>query len=239
MENVHRRKIRRRTRGNRQPPQRSLGVLLKNNEHLLHKILLCMMDEGLHECRRVCRHWRDACGKLPIKSCKSRGAGNLLRVVNLFPEAVSLRVESSFSGSDVVGRQAIQHLSRLKNLRDLGLAVLPVQPDIDSLTALRSTKESLRSFDVAVDQKGTLNDVVRVLRLLTNLEKLRLRVCCNIQTDLDPVNELRGLKHLCINLIAMVNSRGELLFPSLTRLTHLSVFLGVFEGPQIVSSEQV
>ena len=46
--------------------EKSLGALLEQ-EYFLLKVLVYVVEDGLHECRFVCRQWRDACGKLPVK----------------------------------------------------------------------------------------------------------------------------------------------------------------------------
>ena len=99
---LHRRKMRRCESSSRQPgqlnPKKTLGILLDNCEDLLFKVL-SYVDDGLHECRRVSRRWRDACGKLPIKlgnQCLHR----MGEAAELFPKAVSLTLESDFGSSD-------------------------------------------------------------------------------------------------------------------------------------------
>ena len=202
--------------------EKTLGTLLENCEDLLLKVLLYVMDDGLHECRRVCRLWRDACGKLPVE-LGPLSASRLHRVADLFPEATSVETQSLLDYVDVAGRQAIQHLSRLKNLGSLSLFVESEQPDINSLMASLPSTDGLRSLSVRVNQKDKFNDVIRVLRLLTNLEALTLGVPRFINTDLEPVTQLRGLRYLKTHLPGIFDSRRDLLFPSMTRLTHLEL----------------
>ena len=219
-------------------PEKTLGVLLDNHEDLLLKILSCVVDDGVHECRRVCRRWRDACGKLPVRLGGSF-LDRLDSVAEMFPEATSLVMASSFDSNDVEGRQAMQHLSRLKNLENLSLFVRSDRADINSLVTMLPSKDCLRSLSVSVDDRGALNDVLQVLRLLTNLEKLTIDDLDYIQVDMEPVTELRKLGYLSANLQVIVNSRGELLFPSLTRLTHLDVFIDCVEESEVSSNLQV
>ena len=218
-------------------PERRLGVLLEDDEDLLLRVLSCAMDDGLHECRRVCRRWRDACGELPVRLGGSY-LDKLDRVADLFPKAVSLTIAIPFDRNDVVERQAIQHLTRLKNLQNLDVFAESYQADINSLVAMLPLTGCLRSLVIPVDQKDRMNDVLQVLRLVTNLESLVVHADTDfIQEDLslDPVSELRELKHLSINIQMIANSRGELLFPSLTRLTHLE-FLAYMHGNELQTS---
>ena len=228
-------------------PKRRLGVLLEDHVDLLIRVLSCVMDDGLHECRRVCRRWRDTCGKLPVRLGDSY-LDKLDRVADLFPKAVSLSVTRSFDRADVVGRQAMENLSRLKNLQDLSLSMRSNQADINGLVTLLPSSDCLRSLSVSTDQEDGTNDILQVLRLLTNLEALTLIISPNVTAetagilrfiprDLHPVTELRRLRYPNTYLLALANSRGELLFPSLTRLTHLR--LRFFNGPWASFSWQV
>ena len=221
---LHRRKMRRVESSSPQPdqsnPEKTLGVLFDNSEDLLLKVLSYVVDDGLHECRRVCRRWQDACGKLPIK-LGNRCLCRLGEAAELFPEAVSLTLESDFGIGDFSGRQAIQHLSRFGNLQSLCLVAYSKVVKMNSLATLLPSTHILRSLDVTVDRKDNLDGIVHALRLLPNLEELTVFVSHFIQTDLEPITELQELTCLKTGFPVMFNSRGELLFPSLTRLTRL------------------
>ena len=234
METVHRRKCRRRTSSRQSHEsdaedavaresgsEKTLSALLENHEDLFVKVLSYVMDDGLHECRRVCRLWRDACGKLPVHLGGS-SLDKLNRVMDLFPNAVSLSLERSFDINDILGRQAMQNLTRLSNLRSLRLSTFDDEANVRRLTALLPTTDSLRSFNVRIETKDILDNVVHTLRILTNLEALTISITRFIQTDLDPVTELQGLSYLNAYLPLIVNSSGKLLFPS-PRLRHLKL----------------
>ena len=207
--------------------EKTLGALLEQ-DHILFKVLVCVMEDGLHECRRVCRRWRDVCRKLPVKLGGSH-PDKLDKLVDLFPDAVSLSLGSPDDDNNIVERQAIQHLSRLKHLQNLDLSIESTTADVISLVTLLPSTDVLRSFEVFVDQKDKFNDVVHVLRIVTNLETLILYASGFVQTDLEPVTELRGLGCLITEFSLIVNSSGELLFPSLTKLTRLELFNNIHE----------
>ena len=200
--------------------ERTLGVLLDEHEDLLLKTLTCVMEDGLHECRRVCRRWRDACGKLPVE-LRGIHPDQLQRVVSLFPKAVSLKLERVSGGENTVEGQVIPQLSRLKNLQHLHLSYTKLEK-AGSLVTCLPMMDRLQSLSLWME-KDVLGDVVQALRRLTNLESLCLAVYCSEQTDLEPVTEIRGLRELKIAVQLIVNKRGELLFPSLTRLTSLYI----------------
>ncbi len=219
-------------------PEKTLGVLLDEYEDLLLRVLLCLVDDGLHECRRVCRRWRDACGKLPVK-LGSFCLFQPYRAAEFFPEAVSLHIETHFGSNDALGRLAIQHLSRLRNLRNLSLFMTSPKADVYSLTDVLHSTDCLRSFEISVRQTEKLNELVHVIRFLTNLEALTVHVFRFVQTDLAPVTELQRLKYLKTGFSVIFNSRRELLFPSLTRLTHLHLRSVDEDEPHISFSLQV
>ncbi len=200
--------------------EKTLGILLEEHEDLLFRVLSCVMDDGLHECRRVCRRWHDLCGQLPVKlnqECQYR----LDEAAGLFPGAVSLEIESSFDSDDVLGRLEMQQSSQLRKLRNLSLYATSANPDVKSLTTLFPSADRLSSLDLLVNQKDSLDDIFRALPFFRNLDALIIHVAGFIQTDLAPITELRGLGYLRTGFPVIFNSRGELLFPSLTRLTHL------------------
>ena len=76
--------------------ERTLGVLLDEYEDLLLKTLTCLMEDGLHECRLVCRRWRDACRRLPV-TIQPGIAFDASKVVKMaterFPNATALRTK--------------------------------------------------------------------------------------------------------------------------------------------------
>ena len=200
--------------------ERTLGVLLDAHEDLLFKVLSCVMEDGLHECRRVCRRWRDACRKLPVELYNVH-PDKLQRVVELFPEAVSLTMRKRIGGEGITEGKTIPQLSRLKNLQHLHLSCNKLG-NAGSLVTCLPTLDRLQSLALWLD-RDVSGDVVQALRYLTNLESLSIDISRFDQTDLEPVTELRGLRNLTIGVQLIANERGELLFPSPTRLTFLCI----------------
>ena len=202
--------------------ERTLGVLLEKNDDLLLKVLSHVVEDGLHECRRVCRRWYTVCGKVPVRLRTTR-LDTLDAATDLFTQAVSLDLNHWLDSTCVVRRQVVPHLSRLKKLRDLQLRLSKKYVNVSGLVARFATMEHLQSLSVWIGHKDEVTVVVQALRRLTNLESLCLRVNCGIQRDLEPIEEVRGLRNLTIDLQIIVNRHGELLFPALTRLTCLCV----------------
>ncbi len=239
---LRRKRIRLCTGDSRQPEQlgqeKTLGDLLEDYEDLLLRVLFCLVNDGLHECRLVCRRWKDACGKLPVKLgsfCRFRP----YKMAELFPEAASLQLRGAFSGNDTPGMLTVQQTSQLRKLEYLSLSATSPEVAINSLIAMLPSPDRLRSLEVLLDQRGILDDIVRALRFLGNLDALTVSCMRVIQTDLDPVTELRGLTYLRIDLPVLVNNRGQLLLPSLERLTHLRLRYFHEDEQQISFSLQV
>ena len=200
--------------------KRPLGFLLEH-EDLLLKVLSYVMDDGLHECRLVCRQWRKACGKLPVKLERVR-LDNLRKVPSAFPKASSLVLRHALC-STFVAESVVIKLAQLKNLRHLHLHLAYDQAACHSCKTLFSVMDRLKTLSLRVDDNDTLLDVFRLLRCLKNLLSLELVVDCGILTELDPVTELRGLKELTLDIQVLVNKRAELVFPSLTALSCLNI----------------
>ena len=238
---LHRRKVRRVEANSRQPeqsgPEKTIGILLEDHDDLLLKVLSYVMDDGLHECRLVCHRWRDLCGKLPV----ALGSWCTLfayKAAELFPEAASLALNIRLDGEDVSGRPAIQHLLQLNKMKNLSLFVTSANANMNNIMAVFST-DCLRSLEITASQRDKFDSIVDALRLLTNLESLKLGLLRFIRTDREPVTELRGLRCLRTDFPVIANSRGQLLFPSMTTLTQLTLRSVPQHVPQTPSSLEV
>ena len=198
-----------------------LSVLLEQ-EDLLQKVLSFVAEDGLHECRRVCRRWREACGKVPVKIRRVR-PDELGKVADLFPKTSSLTIYHWLKTANAVEKELIPHLTRLRDLNQLDLSLSKMAIDVNPLLGCLPSMQRLRMLCIRVGREDTLHDVVHVLRRLENLLSLDLSVDCVIQRDLEPVAELQGLKELVVDIQVLFNSRHELLLPSLTGLVHLTV----------------
>ena len=199
--------------------EESLGALLED-EHFLLKVLAYVVEDGLHECRLVCRQWRDACGKLPVELGKV-SLDNLQKVADLFPEAKTLSMRVGIRSAEVIEIYTIPQLLRLENLNHLSLFLHPLWVDSQYLIECFSSMQHLRFLRLRITCSDTLCCLIDDLHYLKNLTSLRLDHDFFLQSDLEPNSDVRGLRHLEISLALLVNGRGELILPSLTRLTSL------------------
>ena len=101
--------------------EESLGALLEQ-EYFLLKVLVYVVEDGLHECRLVCRRWRDACGKLPVKLGRV-SLDKLEKAADLFPKAKTLRMDERIYSTGPIKTLTISHLPRLENLNDFSLHI--------------------------------------------------------------------------------------------------------------------
>ena len=94
---------------------------LLSQKYFLSKILVHLVDSGLHECRRVCRMWCEVCNQLPVKLKLSLN-DNIPAFTDTFPNAVSLEVEKVADEDDgFIETMLGSCMSSLRNLRHLGI----------------------------------------------------------------------------------------------------------------------
>ena len=200
----------------------NLSALLKD-EHFLVKVLTCVLDDGLHECRLVCRRWRDACGKLPVDlQADGIPPDKLSRAVDLFPEAKTLSISDATRSADVVETHLIPHLQRLKNLNHFSLFLLdPI--DLRNVIACLSSMQHLLSLQLRIDHEDSVHCFIHDLRYLKNLTSLFFIHTCHLQKDLDPVDYVHGLSQLEIDMDLLINRKDKPVFPMLTGLTSLVI----------------
>ena len=129
-----------------------LGDLL-SQKYFLSKILVHLVDSGLHECRRVCRLWCEVCNQLPVKLSPDLNE-NAAAVSDIFPNAVSLEVGRAANVDDgFVETLLASCMSSLRNLRHLVLRrtvewhlfLDKLEPNTESLQSLLSLSVRLTS----------------------------------------------------------------------------------------------
>ena len=200
-----------------------LGDLLEQ-EYFLFDVLAYVVDDGLHECRLVCRQWREACRKLPVKI---RANGSSIRVAEVvkqvaeqFPEAASLCLVDS-SRKDGLGADALPWLSRLAKLHTLQVPFPSGHQVAERLRPILLSMNHLRSLSFRADDQIAYSIWMGTLRCLVHLTFLDLCGPSDSHAHPESITELQRLQHLSGNIRSLVKSDGRLVFPSLTRLTEL------------------
>ena len=201
--------------------EESLGALLED-EHFLLKVLVYVVEDGLHECRLVCRQWRDACGKLPVKLGRVP-LDKLQKAADLFPKAKTMRIDVTIYSTGPIETLTISHLPRLENLNHFSLHIYGKYVD-RNLIACFSSMQHLRSLRLNITAEDTLHCFVHDLHYLKNLTSLYLIHTCHLWNDLEPNSSVQGLSQLEISHESLINRRGELVFPMLSGLTSLDVY---------------
>ena len=199
----------------------SLSAFLEQ-EHFLLKVLSHVLEDGLHECRLVCRRWRDACGKLPVR-LTTISLHNMQEAAEKFPKAQTLYVFARVGNGDVIETHVAPQLKRFEYLHDLSLLLSGYSVDMRSLVACFSSMQHLGSLSLYTTHEDTLHCFVHDLRYLTKLTSLFLDHKCVLHNDLDPNSCVQGLRQLAMPFRLLINRRGKLVFPMLTGLTSLFI----------------
>ena len=206
--------------------EKTLGALLEQ-DHLLFKVLACIMEDGLHECRLVCRRWRDACRRLPV-AIQPGIAFDASKVVKAmaerFPNATALRLGEWRRRKDALDEDSMRSLRRLENLRTLQTRFMGERPAAETLFSTLLSMRLLRSLSFSFSRRSDSAAYIAILPYLTQLTSLDLRAPRIIRAHLEPITELHGLLNLTGDFHLLVTLGDRLLFPSLTRLTALTVY---------------
>ena len=219
---------------------------LLNEECFLRNVLGALVDDGLQECRLVCRKWRNVCDSLPVKlAVLSRD--DMQKVPRTFPYASTLSFHAYSSGRSTEETSLkrdrpldcwFDFLTKLAELRSLTIKVMYVSDQISDCTR-SSFRPLVQLQSLAITAIGDLNpgQLFLGLRLLTNLTSLRL-ISTNAwkrPSSVEPVVEIQKLKELELSENLFSNSAGQLMFPCLAHLTHL----GFANRPRLLSEVEL
>ena len=201
-----------------------IGRLFEEENWFLRKVLTYLIDDGLHECRRVCREWNAVCNTLPVK-LRQMPPEHLSKVLATFPDAVEANaVEVSYSGAfpsdhlgiarQLAGMSSLKHLGRLSYATDQMSAGVEVY-HTETFTRLQSLAVYLNTASYENFRNLLLN--------LTGLERLDVEVGWKVDPkSWTPFTELKGLRELNVSDRLLENGSGQIMFPS-TTLTKLTV----------------
>ena len=199
-----------------------LGDLLLR-EDILSKVLVHLVDSGLHECRRVCRKWYDVCSKLPVKLSFSPRDDRCIKP-DLFPNAVSLKLtDKDFCCSADIKKHLPRYLSKLNRITHLELYIVQ-WPLIQFQQKSMATLYSVRSLSVIAWEIGPFFiDSLETLQRLTGLTALELLIRYNNVIDAAPITEMKELRTLKASSCFIDNRNKEFIFGTQTQLTKLEI----------------
>lgn len=140
-----------------------LGEILQRDDYL-SKVLECLIDDGLEDCRLVCRRWNSVCNKLPVK-LTVKDPTNTKAVGQIFPNARSLSLDWKVGVSDngrpstgakkpmlCLGEVVFCHMSLLTDLKIFGRIPLSCAwSSSDCLADYLPLIHRLQSLSVYVD----------------------------------------------------------------------------------------
>ena len=210
------------------PRQTCLGEVVLKDAYLLPKVLEHLVDDGLHECRRVCRKWRDVCSLLPVKLVDVR-APKFRDVARILPYATSVSVTVDRECNSEEFCEFISSFTRIKrlHLRDAELShdfLSSAWLDICSLPSHAPFLSQLESLTLRSRFMNSRLWIWMVREHLTNLAHLEITGNCFIRRwNVDPLPETHKLKSLSIKANYLFNREGTLIFPPSETLTRLEV----------------
>ena len=210
----------------------SLGALLED-EHFLLKVLAYVVEDGLHECRRVCRKWRDVCSLLTMKLVDVPTFRNAARV---FPNATSVSVVAGGWWSVDDFSECLSSFTRLKHLslHDTGFGANDWCPDLldsCSLPARVPFLSQLESLTLNAIPRYTEAWISMLGTYLTNVTHLKIgQNSSGGWWNVNPLSETHKLKNLSVHAIQLFYSKGKPIFPPSANLTRLEIRAGCLFG---------
>ena len=198
-----------------------LGDLLLR-EDILSKVLVHLVDSGLHECRRVCRKWYEVCNKLPVKLNISLHSDRYFDP-DQFPNACSLKLSNDISWEcTTIENHLLPCLSKLDRITHLELSITD-WPFVHFLQNSLPALHSVRSLSLSVHTESAFLDLLGTLRFLTDLRALKLDgEKAPVGTiDMAPITEITKLRELYAKLSFVVNRENQFIFGTQTQLTRL------------------
>ena len=210
-----------------------LGELL-DDEYFLSKVLRYLVDDGLHECSRVCRRWRSLSLRMHPRLARVPWE-KMPDAASKFPNAVSVSVDNEASTDDLYYYPGdlyyyLDVLTRFPNIEQLSIegehppesASSSLCMHFGLLIALPSLQRLL-SLSVRLHSDQLHSQTASALKHLTNLTRLWVMEPKNVDIDLEPLADMRKIEELCVGPSLLIDRQGQLVFPSLTNLTTLEL----------------
>ena len=216
-------------------PPNLIGRLLEE-DWFLRKVLGHLIDDGLQECRRVCREWNTLCNTLPVK-LRRVPREHLSKVLATFPNAVEVSYSGAFPSDDLGIARQLAGMSSLKHLDLLDCVTDGTRDDVLRLHAAMYTR--LQSLGVCL-RAASCENLHNALPHLTGLTKLTVRTTGKPDVNprsWTPFTELKGLRELTVPCNLLRNGSDQILFPStaMTKLTALPEFSIRMFAPKLLA----
>ncbi len=206
----------------------SMAVLFAS-EAFLRRVFVHLIEDGLHECRLVCRLWNDTVKKMPVRLKLSNGKHTPF-LVKTFPNAVAFKTPDIvfFNYRNYIPVDAVffRHCALLKQLRHLEILVRGSFYLGDGFESCFQNMLQLQSLIIRLElQEGEAYRFYEGIRQLTQLTRLAVNHWSNPSFQAPPLRELKKIQSLDCSSYRPTTHSGALICPSLTALTHLSLSL--------------
>lgn len=198
---------------------------LFENDFYVHKILSCLIEDSIPECRRVCKRWHTICSELPV-NIRVRQEPYLLPLIGQsFPKITELFV-CGYENTPFEIKDFMTNLQRFEMLQSFSLELLlgtikkcvGLEKMLDSLSRF----PSLKLYVTGPSQPDPICfKIWSVIGRLTNLVALEV----NGFPLEEPISldALSSIQTLILPTRSFVNKNGKPSFPSLTCLTSLTI----------------
>ena len=202
---------------------RDLGDLLMR-EDILSKVLVHLVDSGLHECRRVCRRWYEVCNKLPVKLSLSLHSDRYFDP-DQFPNACSLKFDAGISlDYAFMETSLLPSLSKLNGITYLEFSIAE-WPPVRFQPNCSAAFHSVRSLSLKIHHKSVFLEFLETLTRLTELRALKLDMAAAVSDVIDvaPITQIKKLRELSARLCFLISRENQFIFGTQTQLTKLEV----------------
>ena len=199
------------------------------SEEFLRRVFVHLIDDGLHECRLVCRVCNDTVKKLPVR-LRLSNKKHMAFLAKTFPNAVALRTSDrlvfSYMYNTTVDAVLFRYCGFLTQLRHLEISVQGSFQLGESFESCFRNMSQLQSLQIRLPlREGDAYRFYEAIRQLTQLTQLAINHWKNPSFRAEPLTELRKIQWLDCSCYRPTTHSGSLICPSLTALTHLSLSL--------------
>lgn len=213
------------------PPQRpyqqdsKIGILFEH-DFIVAKILKHLVKDSIPECRRVCKQWYKICSEFPIEIKYKISLDSLPALARSFSKIEELNVQNA----DSLEKALSTSVELFKSLQTLSITISKE----DGNESLECLEEDFRlisripSLEIRYLRNSFLRRSFLSLSFLSNLTSLEIDGIMDVNKVIgeEPFYTLTKIRELNVPAFVFWNSNGELMFPSLTKLTCLRVVYG-------------
>lgn len=196
-----------------------IGSVLENDFYLA-EVLKHLVEDSIPECLRVCKRWHKACKALPIKTRRALSPNSLPALFQVFPnvETLKLIIDCTRDVDDL-----LSSINSFQKLKALSLIIGTTGKNMEWLEENDSAIARIPCLGIRFAWHDPPLSYPP-FRFLTNLTSLEIdRTNPEIMKDQEPFVTLPKMEELVARPSVFWNDEGQLMFPSLTQLTHLDL----------------